>query len=432
MRARELPSADDLDRLFTDPARPSAEAALIAAAEQRILIIDGAMGTEIQALNLKEPDFRNDRFKDCACSLERNYDILAMTQPQAIEDIHYAYAMAGADILETNTFSATSIVQADYELQSIAYELNRDAARVARRAALRAEREDGKRRFVAGAIGPTNRTASISPDVNNPGFRAVSFDDLRLSYGEQIRALLDADVDLILIETIFDTLNAKAAIFACNEAFEARGQRKPLMISGTITDNSGRTLTGQTPTAFWHSVRHAKPFSIGLNCALGADKLREHLAEIAQHADTRTSAYPNAGLPNGFGGYDESPEFMARAARGLRERGPHQHRRRLLRHDARAHQGDRRDDAPLSAARHPQAHAAASPVRPGALHPDAGHSVREHRRAHQRHRQREIPQADHGGRLCRRARGGARPGGQRRAGDRRQHGRRPDRLRQRR
>ena len=311
MRALDLPSQDDLDRLFTDPARPSAEAALIAAAAQRILIIDGAMGTEIQALNLKEPDFRADRFKDCACSLERNYDILAMTQPQAIEDIHYAYAMAGADILETNTFSATSIVQADYELQSIAYELNRDAARVARRAALRAEREDGKRRFVAGAIGPTNRTASISPDVNNPGFRAVSFDDLRLAYGEQIRALLDADVDLILIETIFDTLNAKAAIFACNEAFDARGQRKPLMISGTITDNSGRTLTGQTPTAFWHSVRHAKPFSIGLNCALGADKLREHLAEIAQHADTRTSAYPNAGLPNGFGGYDESPEFMA-------------------------------------------------------------------------------------------------------------------------
>ncbi len=300
----------DLDALFATTPRSDAAQALAEAARERILIIDGAMGTEIQALGLKEADFHTGRLAACDCSLERNYDILAIAQPQAIEDIHYAYAMAGADILETNTFSATGVVQADYDLQSIVYDLNRDAARLTRRAALRAEREDGKRRFVAGAIGPTNRTASISPDVNNPGFRAVTFDDLRLSYGEQIRALLDADVDLLLIETIFDTLNAKAAIFACNEAFVARGIVKPIMISGTITDRSGRTLSGQTPTAFWHSVRHAKPFSIGLNCALGADAMREHLAEISPHADTLVSAYPNAGLPNAFGQYDETPEFM--------------------------------------------------------------------------------------------------------------------------
>jgi len=300
----------NLDALFATP-REDAGVALAAAARERILVIDGAMGTEIQALGLKEADFRDGRFIDCACSLDRNYDLLAMTKPQAIEDIHFAYAMAGADILETNTFSATSIVQADYSLQHIVYELNRDAARVARRAALRAERKDGKRRFVAGAIGPTNRTASISPDVNNPGFRAVTFDDLRLSYAEQIRGLIDGGGDLLLIETIFDTLNAKAAIFACEEAFAARGSRWPVMISGTITDRSGRTLSGQTPTAFWHSVRHAKPFSIGLNCALGAEAMREHLEEIADQADALVSAYPNAGLPNAFGKYDETPEFMA-------------------------------------------------------------------------------------------------------------------------
>ena len=323
MRTLPLPAADPLDALFTDPNRPPAEAALRAAAAERILIIDGAMGTEIQGLKLKEADFRGEKFRDCACSLTSNYDILAMTQPAAIEGIHYAYAKAGADILETNTFSATSIGQAEFGLEAQVYDLNRDAVRLARRAALRAEREDGKRRFVAGAIGPTNRTASISPDVNNPGYRAVTFDQLRAAYGEQLRALLDADVDIILIETIFDTLNAKAAIFACTEAFEARGITRPIMISGTITDSSGRTLTGQTPTAFWHSVRHAKPFSIGLNCALGADKMREHLAEIAGHADTLTSAYPNAGLPNPLAptGYDESPEFMAAQIKTFAQEG---------------------------------------------------------------------------------------------------------------
>ena len=250
--------------------------------------------------------------------------------------------MAGADILETNTFSSTSIAQADYGMQEVVYDLNRDGARLARRAAIKAEKADGRRRFVAGALGPTNRTASLSPDVNNPGYRAVTFDDLRIAYGEQIRGLIDGGADLILIETIFDTLNAKAAIFACEEVFAERGIRLPLMISGTITDRSGRTLSGQTPTAFWHSVRHARPFTVGLNCALGASAMREHLEEISGAADTFVCAYPNAGLPNAFGQYDESPEAMAAEIARLRPRRPRQHRRRLLRLDARPHPRDRR------------------------------------------------------------------------------------------
>jgi 5-methyltetrahydrofolate--homocysteine methyltransferase len=285
--------------------------ALREAASDRILVIDGAMGTQIQDLALGESHFRGDRFQSCACHLQGNNDLLTLTQPQAIEDIHFAYAIAGADILETNTFSSTSIAQADYSMQDVVYELNRDGARLARRAALRAEKADGRRRFVAGALGPTNRTASLSPDVNNPGFRAVTFDDLRAAYGEQIRGLIEGGADVILIETIFDTLNAKAAIFACEHMFAELGIRLPLMISGTITDRSGRTLSGQTPTAFWHSVRHARPLSVGLNCALGASAMREHLEEISKSADTLVCAYPNAGLPNAFGQYDESPETMA-------------------------------------------------------------------------------------------------------------------------
>src|SRR5271170_6838689 len=296
----------------TDFARhEDALTALKTAASQSILLIDGAMGTQIQCLNLDEKNFRGDRFHSCDRLLQGNNDLLTLTQPQAIEGIHLAYALAGADILETNTFSSTSIAQADYGMEEEVYELNRDGARLARRAAIKAQKADGKRRFVAGALGPTNRTASLSPDVNNPGFRAVSFDELRIAYGEQIRGLIDGGADILLIETIFDTLNAKAAIFACFEAFAERGARLPLMISGTITDRSGRTLSGQTPTAFWHSVRHARPFSVGLNCALGASAMREHLAEIANVADTLVCAYPNAGLPNAFGQYDESPEAMA-------------------------------------------------------------------------------------------------------------------------
>ena len=307
--------ASSLDDLFgaAAPARDGAEirAALQAAARERILILDGAMGTEIQGLGLGEAHFRGDRFEGCACHQQGNNDILILTQPKAIEDIHYSYAIAGADIIETNTFSSTRIAQADYGMEEMVYDLNRDGARLARRAAIRAFQEDGRRRFVAGALGPTNRTASMSPDVNNPGYRAVTFDDLRLAYGEQLRGLIDGGADLILIETIFDTLNAKAAIFACGEVFAEKGIDLPVMISGTITDLSGRTLSGQTPTAFWHSVRHARPVSVGLNCALGAAAMRPHLAEISGVADTLTCAYPNAGLPNAFGRYDESPEFMA-------------------------------------------------------------------------------------------------------------------------
>ena len=295
--------------------------ALRQAASERILILDGAMGTQIQGLGLDEDAFRGQRFIGCACHQQGNNDLLILSQPDAIEEIHFRYAMAGADIIETNTFSSTRIAQADYKMEDAVYDLNRDGALVARRAAVRAEREDGRRRFVAGAIGPTNRTASISPDVNNPGYRAVSFDDLRLAYGEQIDGLIDGGADIILIETIFDTLNAKAAIFACEERFLAKGVRLPVMISGTITDLSGRTLSGQTPSAFWYSVRHANPFTIGLNCALGADAMRPHLQELSGVADTFICAYPNAGLPNEFGQYDESPEDMARQISGFAEEG---------------------------------------------------------------------------------------------------------------
>ncbi|WP_196258028.1 methionine synthase [Pelagibacterium limicola] len=296
-------------------------AALTKAARERILILDGAMGTMIQRHTLGEADFRCERFKDWHRPLQGNNDLLVVTRPQLIEDIHFDYAMAGADILETNTFSGTTIAQADYGLEELAYEINLEGARVAKRAAARAEAADGKRRFVAGAVGPTNRTASISPDVNNPGYRATSFDQLGIAYGEQIEGLIDGGADLILIETIFDTLNAKAAVFAAEEVFEKKGIRLPVMISGTITDLSGRTLSGQTPTAFWYSLRHAKPFTVGLNCALGANAMREHVSEISSIADTLVCIYPNAGLPNEFGQYDETPEFMAEQIEGFARDG---------------------------------------------------------------------------------------------------------------
>ena len=280
-------------------------------AAERILLLDGAMGTMIQQLQLTEADFRGDRFKDWPRDVRGNNDLLVITKPREIEAIHRIYFEAGADITETNTFSSTSIAQADYGMEALAFELNREGAAVARRAADQVAAETGRPRFVAGAIGPTNRTASISPDVSNPGFRAVSFDDLRLPYAEAARGLIEGGADLILIETVFDTLNAKAAIFAAEEVFAELGVRLPLMISGTITDLSGRTLSGQTPTAFWYSVRHARPLSVGLNCALGAREMRAHIAELARIADTLICAYPNAGLPNEFGEYDESPEAMA-------------------------------------------------------------------------------------------------------------------------
>jgi 5-methyltetrahydrofolate--homocysteine methyltransferase len=305
----------------TDDRGREVSRALVAAARERILILDGAMGTQIQGLGFNEDHFRGHRFDACECHLQGNNDLLNLTQPDAIEAIHYAYMMAGADIVETNTFSSTSIAQADYGMEKEVYDLNFEGARLVRNAAIRAEKQDGKRRFVAGALGPTNRTASMSPDVNNPGCRAVTFDDLRIAYAEQLRGLIDGGADIILIETIFDTLNAKAAIFASEEVFLEKGIRLPMMISGTITDLSGRTLSGQTPTAFWHSVRHAKPFTIGLNCALGAAAMRAHLAELSSVADTFVCAYPNAGLPNEFGQYDESPETMAAQIEGFAAEG---------------------------------------------------------------------------------------------------------------
>jgi 5-methyltetrahydrofolate--homocysteine methyltransferase len=285
--------------------------ALHEAARKRILVLDGAMGTMIQALGFDETAFRGARFDAWNREVKGNNDLLNITQPAAIREIHHKYFKAGADIVETNTFSSTRIAQADYGMEEIAYELNVMGAKLAREAAELAQKEDGKRRFVAGALGPTNRTASISPDVSNPGFRAVTFDQLVEAYYEQARGLADGGAEIMLVETIFDTLNAKAAIFAIEKLYAERGIRLPVMISGTITDLSGRTLSGQTPAAFWNSVSHAEPFSIGLNCALGAKEMRAHIAELGRVANTLVCAYPNAGLPNEFGRYDESPEFMA-------------------------------------------------------------------------------------------------------------------------
>ena len=289
----------------------SARAAFVAELKKRILVLDGAMGTMIQALKLDEEGYRGARFDAWNREVRGNNDLLNLSRPRSVRDIHYAYFKAGADIVCTNTFSSTTIAQADYGMEDIAYELNLSGARLAREAAKDAEAEDGRRRFVAGALGPTNRTASISPDVSNPGYRAITFDQLREAYGQQARGLIDGGADLLLIETIFDTLNAKAAICAIQEICEERGLDMPLMISGTITDRSGRLLSGQTPEAFWNSVKHADPVTVGLNCALGATEMRAHIDEIGRVADTYVCAYPNAGLPNEFGYYDESPEYMA-------------------------------------------------------------------------------------------------------------------------
>jgi 5-methyltetrahydrofolate--homocysteine methyltransferase len=280
--------------------------------EKRILVIDGAMGTMIQRHNLTEADYRGDRFKDWPSDLKGNNDLLCLTRPDVIVGIHKEYLAAGADILETNTFSSTVIAQADYNMQSLAYELNVAAAKCAKQAI----KEFGKVAWVAGAIGPLNKTLSLSPDVNNPGYRAVTFDEVVDAYYEQVQGLIDGGVDLLLIETIFDTLNAKAAIFAIKKYYKqnppAEGKEMlPVMISGTITDASGRTLSGQTLEAFYTSVMHARPLSIGLNCALGAKEMRPHIEELSQIANCYISAYPNAGLPNAMGEYDEAPEQTA-------------------------------------------------------------------------------------------------------------------------
>jgi 5-methyltetrahydrofolate--homocysteine methyltransferase len=291
--------------------------------DERILIIDGAMGTMIQRHKLSEADYRGERFKDWPIDIKGNSDILCITQPAIIEGIHREYLEAGADIIETNTFASTAIAQADYQLQSIAYELNVAAARCARNAVdAYLKKDPSKPRFVAGAIGPLNKTLSLSPDVNDPGFRAVSFDEVANAYYEQVKGLVDGGVDLLLIETIFDTLNAKGAIYAIKKYFRDTKQKElPIMISGTITDASGRTLSGQTLEAFYISVKHAKPLSVGLNCALGAAEMRAHIEELSQIAECYTSAYPNAGLPNAMGEYDEQPEETAHFIEEWAEQG---------------------------------------------------------------------------------------------------------------
>jgi len=302
---------------MSHPARSAAEAerraqALKAAARARILIIDGAMGTMIQRHKLDEAAYRGERFKHWSRDVKGNNDLLVLTQPSIIREIHDQYLAAGADIIETNTFNAQVISMADYGMEELAHEINVAAARLARAACDAAEaRTPDRPRFVAGAVGPTNRTASISPDVNDPAYRNITFDELREAYKTQVRGLVAGGADIILIETIFDTLNAKAAGVATLEVFDETGITLPIMISGTITDRSGRTLSGQTPTAFWYSMRHLQPFSIGLNCALGAELMRPYLAELAAVADTLVSAYPNAGLPNAMGEYDETPHDMA-------------------------------------------------------------------------------------------------------------------------
>jgi 5-methyltetrahydrofolate--homocysteine methyltransferase len=314
---------------------PERVASLEAALAERILVIDGAMGTMIQRHELQEADYRGERFahgfdslfamdghahaSGCGCEghdQRGNNDLLTLTRPDLIRGIHDAYLAAGADLVETNTFNSTAISLSDYHLQHLVRELNFEGARLAREACQAAEAKDPSQpRFVIGVLGPTSRTASLSPDVNRPGFRAVTFDDLAAAYREAASGLIDGGADVLMVETIFDTLNAKAALFAIEDEFEARGARLPVMISGTITDASGRTLSGQTAEAFWYSLRHAQPLSIGLNCALGAKDLRAHIDILARVADVNISTHPNAGLPNAFGGYDETPEDMATVLR---------------------------------------------------------------------------------------------------------------------
>ena len=304
--------------------QPDRTAELRAILERRILILDGAMGTMIQDYKLDEAGYRGERFAGWASDVKGNNDLLSLSRPEIIAAIHRAYLAAGADIIETNTFNSSAPSLADYRMESLAYDLNAASAALARAAADEwSDRTPERPRFVAGVLGPTSKTASISPDVNDPGFRNISFDELVTAYTEAARALIDGGADLILLETIFDTLNAKAAIFAVESEFERRKQRLPVMVSGTITDQSGRTLTGQTPEAFWSSVRHARPLSIGLNCALGAKLMRPYIEELARCADTWLCCYPNAGLPNPLSetGYDETPEYTSGLLREFAESG---------------------------------------------------------------------------------------------------------------
>ena len=292
--------------------RPARSQSLIDLLRQRIVILDGAMGTMIQRHRLTESDFRGERFASWPSDLRGNNDLLVLTKPEVIAQIHRDYLLAGADVISTNTFNSNAASQGDYKLESLVGELNFAAAKLARHVADEVTEQTGRQRFVAGAMGPTNRTASLSPDVNDPAFRNINFDDLVASYADGAAALIDGGADVLLIETIFDTLNAKAALFAVRKTLDAKGVDIPIFVSGTITDASGRTLSGQTTEAFWHSVRHARPAVVGLNCALGGEQLRQHIHELSRIADTYVCAYPNAGLPNAFGEYDESARETAK------------------------------------------------------------------------------------------------------------------------
>ncbi|NNC33572.1 MAG: 5-methyltetrahydrofolate--homocysteine methyltransferase [Croceitalea sp.] len=290
--------------------------------KEKILVLDGAMGTMLQRYKFTEADFRGERFKDWPHSLQGNNDLLSLTQPKAIAEVHRKYFAAGADIVETNTFSGTTIAMADYHMQEFVYELNYESAKIAKRVADEfTKKEPNKPRFVAGSIGPTNKTASMSPDVNDPGYRAVSFDELRVAYKQQAQALIDGGADILLVETIFDTLNAKAALFAIEEIKAEQQVEIPIMVSGTITDASGRTLSGQTAEAFLISISHIPILSVGFNCALGAKQLTPHLEVISAKSDHAISAHPNAGLPNAFGEYDETPDQMAAQIKEYLEKG---------------------------------------------------------------------------------------------------------------
>ena len=294
---------------------------LYEALNNRILVLDGAMGTMLQRYKFEEEDYRGERFKNWQSPLKGNNDLLSLTQPKAIEEVHAKYLEAGADIIETNTFSATTIAMADYHMEELVYELNFESAKIARKVCDEfTEKNPEKPRFVAGSIGPTNKTASLSPDVNDPGYRAITFDELRIAYKQQAEALIDGGSDLLLVETIFDTLNAKAALFAIDEIQDERNIKIPIMVSGTITDASGRTLSGQTAEAFLVSVSHLNLLSVGFNCALGAKQLTPYLETVSNNSEFFISAYPNAGLPNAFGQYDESPEFMAEQIREYAEK----------------------------------------------------------------------------------------------------------------
>lgn len=289
---------------------------------RRIMIIDGAMGTMVQRHKLEEADYRGERFKDYHMDIKGNNDLLCLTQPHIIKGIHREYLDAGADIIETNTFNAQAVSLADYEMQSLSYEMNVAAARIAKEATTEyMQAHPGTEKFVAGAIGPMNKTLSLSPDVNNPGYRAITFDEIVAAYYEQIKGLVDGGVDILLVETIFDTLNAKAALFAINKYFRDTNTKLPIMISGTITDASGRTLSGQTLEAFYISLKHAKPLSIGLNCALGGQQMRPYVEELSEIASCYVSCYPNAGLPNAMGEYDESPEQTGTIIAGFAREG---------------------------------------------------------------------------------------------------------------